>query len=86
MESFFLNHPFDFLQQRQKPPMHYISDTRFCDTTVDVVESTKILLSKQAFCRSKEMLPAPHEQAFVRDLERILRRVRIHDNGHVLFC
>ena len=84
MESFFLNHPFDFLQQRQKPPMHYISDTRFYDTTVDVVESTKILLSKQAFCRSKEMLPTSHEQAFVRDLERILRRVRIHDNGHVL--
>ena len=64
--------------------MYNIPDTRFCDTTVDVVESTKILLSKQAFCRSKEMLPAPHQQAFIRDLERILRRVRIHDNGHVL--
>ena len=73
MESFFLNHSFDFLQQRQKPPMYYIPDTCFCDTAVNIIEPTKILLNKQAFCRSKEMLPTSHEQAFVRDLERILR-------------
>ena len=84
MESFFLNHSFDFLQQRQKSSMHYIPDTCFCDTTVDVVEPTKILLNEQAFCWSKEMLPTSHEQAFVRDLERILRRVRVHNNGHVM--
>ena len=66
--------------------MHRIPDTGLCDAAVDVIEPTKILLDEQAFRRPKELLPPPHEQALVRDLERILGRVRVHDNGHVLLC
>ena len=64
--------------------MHLIPDACLRDAAVNVIEPTKVLLAEQAFCRAKELLPAPHEQALVRDLERILGRVRVHDNGHVL--
>ena len=66
--------------------MDHIPDACLRDAAVNVIEPTKVLLAEQVFRRPKELLPAPHEQALVRDLERILGRVRVHDNGHVLLC
>ncbi len=52
--------------------MPLIPDARLRDAAVNVIEPTKVLLAEHGFRRPKELLPAPHEQALVRDLERVL--------------
>ena len=72
------------LQESQQSPMHGIADTRLGDAAVDVVVAAEVLLGEEFRRRAKEIFPAPHEQALVRDLERVLGRMRIHDDGHAL--